>query len=145
MKPLLDLAEAGLFARLSGDAEYRSSVGVDGAGDLRLSPGHWQDTEDPGDYPRQTVSAVERPIGPGRGWVHVTLDTYVWYAAQDPDAKLAEIDGRAYALLEGQVWRHEGARLAGDCTSRGMDARTWPAIPGRPIRRTRTLRILVSS
>jgi hypothetical protein len=141
VRPALGVAETGFFARLDADPDSVALIGKDETERVRVAPGAWEDTQQPGDYPRIAYYGMERPWGKAtRGVVLLTVDIYAWPDTEDPEGTLDSIDGALLRLFAERYWRHEGRRLA----AVDLGAQSWPTSPGRAIRRTRTLRVFVS-
>lgn len=137
-------AELGMAARLAGDPDLADLIGKDAEGDVRLYWGWPVDVlEKPSEeeFPRGSYFlVVGTPHRRTRATVDIQLDWFVWPSGADGGkARLDAIDERAVELLHEATWVFDGRRLYGLAGR----ARDFPAGPGAPLRRSRTITIQV--
>lgn len=137
-------AELGLADRLANDPTLASLVGPDADGKARIYWGWPSDVLDKpsaSDFPRGSYFLVDgAPNRRRRSSVEIQLDWFVWPNGPDGGKeRLDAIDERAVELLHEATWYFDGRRLYGLAGR----ARDFPAGPGAPIRRSRTITIRV--
>lgn len=142
---MIERAEPAVADRLAFDPLLGILVGRDETGEVRVYAG-WpaEPLERPSaaEFPRITlIRAADLTIRPTVGEVEIQLDLWVWpTGASGGLAALGEIDTRVRQLLDEAHWTYEDARLY----AVDLGGRDVPAEPGRPLRRTRRIRVFAS-